>query len=105
MKLASASEIELGSSFELDSAVTIVTADARIYIPLDELVDKDAELARLKKELSAVEKLYAQSQGKLNNQGFISKAPEKVVETVRGQAAREREKIEMIKSAIAALEQ
>lgn len=103
IKLASASEVEIGSEFEIDGAVTIVTSDAKIYIPMEELVDKEAELARLNKELAATKKLLAQSEGKLNNPGFISKAPEKVVETVRGQAAKEREKIELIEAAIAAL--
>lgn len=102
-RLASASEIETGEAFEIEGAVTIVTADAKIYIPMDELVDKKAELARLGKELASVEKMLAQSEGKLNNQGFISKAPQKVVETVQAQAAKEREKIAMIKAAIAAL--
>lgn len=103
IKLASASEVEIGSEFEIDGAVTIVTSDAKIYIPMEELVDKEAELARLNKELAATKKLLSQSEGKLNNPGFISKAPEKVVETVRGQAAKEREKIELIEAAIAAL--
>ena len=102
-KLASASEVEIGESFEIDGAVTVVTTDAKIYIPMDELVDKAAETARLKKELAATEKLLAQSEGKLNNQGFIAKAPEKLVETVKQQAAREREKIAQLKAALEAL--
>ncbi len=102
-KLASASEVEIGESFEIEGAVTVVTTDSKIYIPMDELVDKAAETARLKKELAATEKLLAQSEGKLNNQGFISKAPEKVVETVKQQAAREREKIAQLKAALEAL--
>ena len=101
--LASASEIEVGESFELDGAVTVVTADAKIYIPMDELVDKKAELERLNKELAAVEKRLAQSEGKLSNQGFVSKAPAAVVDKVKAQAAKEREQVKMIKAAIEAL--
>ena len=70
---------------------------------MDELVDKKAELERLNKELKAVEKRLAQSEGKLNNQGFLAKAPAAVVEKVKGQAAKEREQIAMIKAAIEAL--
>ena len=103
IKLASASEVEIGTAFDIDGAVTIVTADAKIYIPMEELVDKEAELARLNKELAATKKMLAQSEGKLNNQGFVAKAPEAVIEKVKGQAAREREKIAMIEAAIAAL--
>ncbi len=102
-KLASASEVEVGESFEIDGAVTIVTADAKIYIPMDELVDKQAELARLNKELEQVKKRLAQSEGKLNNQGFVSKAPKAVIEKVEGQAAKEREQIALITAAIDAL--
>ena len=102
-KLASASEVEVADSFSIDGAVTIVTADAKIYIPMDELVDKKAELARLNKELEQVKKRLAQSEGKLNNQGFVSKAPEAVIEKVKGQAAKEREQISLIQAAIEAL--
>ena len=102
-KLASASEVEVGESFDLEGAVNIVTADAKIYIPMDELVDKKAELERLTKELQQVEKRLAQSEGKLNNQGFVAKAPAEVVEKVKGQAEKERETIAMIKAAIEAL--
>ena len=103
VKLASASEVEVGESFDIDGAVTVVTADAKIYIPMDELVDKDAELKRLNKDLEATKKLLAQDEGKLNNEGFMAKAPEKVIEKIKGQAAKEREKISMILAAIDAL--
>ena len=102
-KLASASEVEVADSFEIEGAVTIVTADAKIYIPMDELVDKQAELARLNKELEQVKKRLAQSEGKLNNRGFVAKAPEAVIEKVKGQAVKEREQIVLIEAAINAL--
>ena len=102
-KMASASEAIIGDSFDIEGAVTIVTGSAKIYIPMDELVDKQAELARLNKELADVEKRLAQSEGKLNNQGFVAKAPAAVVEKVKGQAEKEREKIALIKAAIEAL--
>ena len=102
-KLASANEVEIAESFDIDGAVTVVTADAKIYIPLSELVDKDAEIARLNKELEQVKKRLAQSEGKLNNAGFVAKAPEAVIEKVKGQAAKEREQIALITAAIDAL--
>ena len=102
-KLAAASEVSVADSFDIDGAVTIVTADAKIYIPLDELVDKKAELERLNKELTQLQKRLAQSEGKLKNQGFVSKAPAQVVEGVRKQAEKEREQIALITAAIEAL--
>ena len=103
VKLASASGVEVGDEFNIDGAVTIVTPDAKVYIPMDELVDKEAELKRLNKELEQVKKRLAQSEGKLNNQGFVSKAPAAVVENVKKQAEKEREQISLITAAIEAL--
>ena len=102
-KLASASEVEISDSFDIDGAVTVVTSDAKIYIPMEELVDKEAELKRLNKELKQVEKMLAQDEGKLNNPGFMSKASEKVIEKIKGQAEKEREKIALIHAAMDAL--
>lgn len=102
-KLASASEVEISDSFDIDGTVTVVTSDAKIYIPMEELVDKEAELKRLNKELKQVEKMLAQDEGKLNNPGFMSKAPEKVIEKIKGQAEKEREKIALIHAAMDAL--
>ena len=72
-------------------------------MPMGELVDKEKEIARLEKEKKAAQKDIDFLSGKLNNQGFIAKAPQAVVDKVKGQAEKEREKIAMIKAAIAAL--
>ena len=103
-RLASASEVTVADSFDIDGAVTIITADAKIYIPMDELVDKEAEMKRLAKELETAEKELAFNEKKLSNQGFMAKAPEKVVAEVRANAAKFAEKITMLKAAIEALQ-
>lgn len=102
-RLASASDVEVAETYDIDGAVTVVTADAKIYIPMDELVDKEAELKRLNKELESAIKDLEFNEKKLNNQGFMAKAPEKVVAEVKANAAKFAEKIEMIKAAINAL--
>ncbi len=102
-RLASASEVEVADSFELDGAVCIVTADAKIYIPMGELVDLAAEKARLNKELATVEKDLAFVNGKLSNENFVAKAPAAVVEAQREQKTRYEEKIAMLKESIAKL--
>ena len=56
---------------------------AKILIPLDELVDKAKELARLEKELAKVEKDIASLNGKLANGNFVAKAPASVIEAER----------------------
>ena len=103
IKLASASDVEVADHYEIEGAVTVVTSDAKIYIPMDELVDKEAELKRLHKELEAAQKDLAFNQKKLNNQGFLAKAPEKVVNDIKEKAAKLTEKISMIEAAIEAL--
>lgn len=73
IKLASANEVEIGESFELEGAVTIVTADAKIYIPMDELVDKEAELKRLNKELETAKKNLQWQRASLQTRSLYQK--------------------------------
>ncbi len=102
-RLASASEVEVADSFELDGAVCIVTQDAKIYIPMGELVDFEAEKARLNKELEAVQKDLDFVNNKLSNENFVAKAPANVVAAQREAAAKYSEKIAMLKESIAKL--
>ena len=102
-RLASASEVEVADSFELDGAVCIVTQDAKIYIPMGELVDFEAEKARLNKELAAVQKDLDFVNNKLSNENFVAKAPANIVAAQREQAAKYEEKIALLKESIAKL--
>ena len=99
-RLAWASKVEIGPSFDLEGAVTIVTPDAKLFIPTDELVDKEAELARLTKELESAQKQLATASAKLKNEKFLSKAPANVVDGVRQNAVRLEEHIALLKSGI-----
>ncbi len=102
-RLASASEVEVGDSFDIDGAVAIVTSDAKIYIPMGELIDFEAEKARLNKEKDKALKELDFIDKKLNNPGFVSKAPEAVVQGQRDAAAKLRDKIAMLDESIAKL--
>ena len=82
----------------LDGMVTITTADAKLYIPMGQLVDVEKELARITKELESQKKFLASLEAKLSNEKFISRAPEAVV-------AAEREKAQKAKDLIASLEE
>ena len=97
-------KLPLDKRLTLRGAVTIVTNDAKVYIPMDELVDKKAELACLNKELETAKKQFAQVNGKLNNQGFLSKAPAQVVEGVKKDFDTLTERIQLIESSISALQ-
>ncbi len=103
-RLASASSTEVGTKLSVENAVSIVTVDAKIFIPLGELVDFEAERARLLKEKDAVQKDIDFVNSKLNNPAFVEKAPEKVVAAQREQLARHLEKMAMIEERLAALQ-
>ncbi len=102
-KLASASEIEVSEKYEIEDAVTAVTDSARLFIPMNELVDKDKELARLEKEKAKVQKDIDFLGGKLSNEGFLAKAPEKLIEAEKAKLARAEEKMAKIVQSMAAL--
>ena len=100
-RLAYASDVEIADGFgDLGNTVTIVTNDAKIYIPLGDLVDFEAEAKRLQKELSAAEEKLAFINKKLDNPGFVNKAPEKVVQQNRDEAAKLTEKIANLRSSL-----
>ena len=101
-KLASASSVETGDSFEHENCANAVTESARIFIPMDELVDKEKEIARLEKEKAKVQKDIDFLSGKLNNQGFIAKAPAQLIEAEKAKLAKAEEKMAKIEQSIAA---
>ncbi|HBN38503.1 MAG TPA: valine--tRNA ligase [Ruminococcaceae bacterium] len=103
-RLASANEVVIGDSFEnLGNTVTIITDDAKIYIPMGDLVDFEAEKKRLEKELAQAQDKLDFINKKLSNPGFVNKAPEKVVNQNKADAAKLEEKIANIKNSIETL--
>jgi len=103
LRLAFASEVEIGSGFRLEGAVQVVTDAARIFIPMEQLIDLEQERARLDKERQAVEKEIAFLEGKLSNGQFVDKAPRSVVDAERDKLGRAKEKLEKVREAVAAL--
>ena len=104
-KLAYASEIELIDAVPADAAkmASVVTGDAQIYMPMGDLIDFEAERARLGKEKSKVEADIDFVMKKLNNPKFVDKAPEKVVASEREKAEKLREHLAKLEESIAAL--
>ena len=103
-RLAYASEIAINEPMDDPSAVSIITDDAKIYIPLGDLIDFEAERARLNKERDALLKDIAFVENKLNNPGFVSKAPEKVVADQRKNLEVYKEKLAMLDERLKALQ-
>jgi len=74
---------QLSDSDEADDSATALVGEMKILIPLAGLVDKKQEIARLNKEIEKLTKQQQQFSGKLNNDKFVSGAPEAVVEKER----------------------
>ena len=102
-RLASASDVRIDKAFDVAGAVSIVTADATVKIPMAELVDVAAEKARLQKEKENVQKQLDGILARLDNPAFTGKAPAAVVESNRASADRLREKLELLEKSLEAL--
>ena len=90
LRLAYADQVEVLSADPADheKMASCITADAKLYMPMSQLVDTEKELARIAKEKAKVEQDIARTEGKLQNEKFISKAPEAVVNQEREKLAR-----------------
>lgn len=102
-RLASASEVEILDKADVKDTVTAVTDAARIFIPLSDIVDTEKERARLDKEKKKVQKDIDFLSGKLNNQGFLAKAPEQLIAAQKEKLAKAQEKMAKIEESLAAL--
>ena len=87
----------------LDGMVTITTVDAKLYIPMGQLVDVSKELERISKELDKARKNLAGIEAKLSNEKFVGRAPEAVVNAEREKAAKARDLIAQLEESEAAL--
>jgi len=94
-RLAYASEVTFADAAPADISgqVSVVTANATAYMPLAELVDIQAELDRINKEIEKAQNGLRIVEGKLNNEKFVSKAPEAVVNAEKEKAAKYKELI------------
>lgn len=99
-RLASASEVIVALEHNLPTAVQVATESARIFIPLDDLIDKEKELERLTREKQTCEKDIAMLAGKIGNQNFVAKAPEKVVNEIKEKLEKANELLVKIEQSI-----
>ncbi len=96
-RLANLSDIQLLDG-PAPAAATALVGKMEILIPLEGLIDKQAEIARLDKEISKLDKVIQQSAGKLKNENYVAKAPTDVVE-------KERAKLTELQQALSQLQQ
>ena len=106
-RLASASEVEIGESFEesfsADDAVRIVTDSATIFLPMADIVDTEKERERLEGEQKKLVGEIDRLEKKLSNEGFVAKAPAAVVEGEKAKLAKYRENLDGVLAALAKL--
>ena len=105
-KLASASEavVQTDKTGISENAVNVVVPSAEVFLPLDELVDKTKELERLNAEKKKLEGEIKRVEGKLSNQGFVAKAPAKVVEEEKAKGEKYKEMLEKVLDSIKNME-
>ena len=104
-KLAYASEVSVVDAAPAgsESMVSVVTDNARMFMPMADLVDLDKERERIRKELANAEKQLAAQNGKLANQNFVTRAPEAVVNAEREKKAKLEALIENLNASLSAL--
>ena len=95
-KIESITWLEAGA--EAPMSATALVGEMEVLVPMAGLIDKEAELARLQKEIDKASKDLQRIEGKLSNESFVAKAPEAVVE-------KEKAKCEDLKSVVARLEE
>ena len=88
----------------LDGMVTCTTSDAKLYIPMGQLVDVAKELERINKELDKARKNLVSLEGKLANEKFTSRAPENVVADIREKAVKARDLIAGLEQSLEAMQ-
>ena len=105
-RLAYADEVKLldAEPSNLDGMVTITTSDAKLFIPMGQLVDVQKEIERISKELESAKKFLASLEGKLSNEKFISRAPEAVVAAEREKAAKTKDLIAQLSDSLNAIQ-
>ena len=87
-----------------EEVMSAVVAGAEIFIPLDDIMDYEAELDRLRKEKKKLEGEVKRVVGKLSNEGFIKKAPEKVINEEKAKQVKYEEMLAKVCDRLAVVE-
>lgn len=102
-KLANVAEVTLvHDKSEVDGKVSaIVTHDAEVLIPLGDLIDEDKEKERINAEIAQTEGVINKTKALLANTGFVSKAPQKLIDNEKDKLEKALEKLEKLKDKLA----
>ena len=94
----------LEENADAPESATALVGEMKVLIPLAGIIDKDAETARLSKEIEKIQKGLQGLQGRLNNPSFTDKAPEKVVNQVRQQAEEQQAAVTQLEAQLAKIQ-
>jgi valyl-tRNA synthetase len=99
-QMARVNEITMlsGDAAKPSGALSLILADLEVFVPVEGLVDVEGELARLAREEKKLSKEISRLDGKLSNQGFLSKAPAEVVQKERDRLAEAEARMEKIEA-------
>lgn len=105
INLASADDVSISDTSKGfgEDYISVVLDKAEAFLPLKDLIDFDKEIERLEKEKDKLEGELKRVKGKLSNQGFVSKAPEAVINGEREKMAMYEEMMEKVLDRLASL--
>jgi valyl-tRNA synthetase len=87
----------LASDETPDNAAIVSVTDLDIFVPLEDVIDKESEIKRLEKEIEKLQKDITVGRSRLDNPGYVQKAPAEVV-------AKERERVQAMEEKVAKAE-
>ena len=102
MNLIKAESIEFTDK-ALEQSATAIVDQAELFIPIAGLIDKDEEIKRLTKEIKRLQDDITRSETKLNNQGYVAKAPAEVVAIERLKLSENKQTLEKLEQQLKAI--
>ena len=105
LKLAGASEVVVSNTKDEvpENAISVVVNKAEIFMPQDDLVDKEKEIERLNAEKKRLEAEIKRVESKLSNESFVAKAPQAVVDKEKEKGDMYREMLDKVLDGLAKL--
>ena len=103
VRLAVGNGIEIVDAEPEGNFASVMTGIAKVCIPMDDLVNREEERARLKKELATAEQELARANAKLANPGFVAKAPAALIDAEKAKVVKFADLIEKVKEQLAKL--
>lgn len=105
-RLAAGEKVELIDKDLDDSSMVSIVCDAgNVYLPMNELIDFEKEIARIEGEIELTKKEISRAKGMLTNEKFVSKAPEAVVQKEKDNLEKNNEKLEQLVASLQKLKE